>query len=167
MARWTVERRAADPGGPQQVGGVGWTAAWLTGAVVLAGEGGLALVVHFLAGLRNEHYLAAGIGVYVGYLLLVVVAGVVLGLAGAVGSAAVVLPVVQLSRWSARRTGRAETMFWCLAVCGATATLAAVRRGANAAARRQLDRVPPGSPRDLPRPVSCRPVRPGRDRRAP
>ncbi|WP_405899163.1 hypothetical protein OG242_18090 [Streptomyces sp. NBC_00727] len=129
MARWTVERQAATSGGPERVGGAGWTAAWLTGAVALAGEGGLALVVHFLAGLRNEHYFAAGIGAYVGYLLLIVVAVVVLGLGGLIGSAAVVLPVVQLSRWSARRAGRAETMRWGLAVCGAVATAAAVCAG--------------------------------------
>jgi len=132
MARWTVEREAAAQGGPERVGGAGWTAAWLTGAVALAGEGGLALVVYFLAGLRDEHYFAAGIGAYVGYLFLIVVAVVVLGLGGLLGSAAVVLPVVQLSRWSARRAGRAATVLWCLAVCGAVAAAAAVCAGVPA-----------------------------------
>ncbi|WP_143052008.1 hypothetical protein [Streptomyces sp. 2131.1] len=129
MTRWTVERQAEAPGEPERVGGVGWTAAWLTGAVALVGEGGLAFVVYFLAGLRDEHYFAAGIGAYVGYLFLIVVVTVVLGLGGAIGSAALVLPSLQLSRLSARRTGRAETMRWCLAVCGAVAAAAAVCAG--------------------------------------
>ncbi|PWI05642.1 hypothetical protein DIZ27_38035 [Streptomyces sp. NWU339] len=129
MAHWTVERQGATPAGPERVGGAGWTAAWLTGAVTLSAEGALALVVYFLAGLRDEHYFAAGVSAYVGYLLVAVVAVVMLGLAGLIGSAAAVLPVVQLSRWSARRTGRAETMRWCLAACGAFATAAAVCTG--------------------------------------
>ncbi|NEC68018.1 hypothetical protein [Streptomyces sp. SID9727] len=129
MAHWTVARPAATPGGPARVGGAGWTAAWLTGAVALAGEGALTAVVYFLAGLRDEHYFATGIGAYVGYLVVIVVAAVVLGLAGSIGSAVVVLPVVQLSRWSARRAGRAEGTRWCVAVCGAVAATAAVGAG--------------------------------------
>ncbi|MEU2086330.1 hypothetical protein ABZ569_31210 [Streptomyces albus] len=129
MARWTVERQRAAPAGPERVGGAGWTAAWLTGAVTLWAEGALALVVHFLAGLREEHYIAAGVPAYVGYLLGAVVAVVVLGLAGLLGSAAAVLPVVQLSRWSARRTGRTDTVRWCLAVCLAFAAAVAVCAG--------------------------------------
>ncbi|TRV74258.1 hypothetical protein FKN01_25010 [Streptomyces sp. 130] len=120
------------PGEPTRVGSAGWTAAWLTGAVALAGEGALALVVYFLAGLRNEHYFAAGIGAYVGYLIALVAASVMLALAGLIGSAAVVLPVVQLSRLSARRAGRAETKRWCLAVCGVVAATAAVCAGVPA-----------------------------------
>ncbi|WP_369205882.1 hypothetical protein [Streptomyces sp. PU-14G] len=129
MAHWTVERRGAVPAGPERVGGAGWTAAWLTGAAALSAEGALALVVYFLAGLRNEHYFAAGIPAYVGYLLAAVVTVVMLGLAGLTGSAVAVLPVVQLSRWSARRAGRAETKRWCLAACGAFATAVAVCAG--------------------------------------
>ncbi|MEU7315309.1 hypothetical protein [Streptomyces sp. NPDC007083] len=126
MAQSTVERERTTPGGPERVGGAGWTAVWLTGAVALAAEGVLALVVYFLAGLRDEYYLAAGVPAYVGYLFVSVVAMVLLGLAGLICSAAVVLPVVQLSRWSARRKGRPETARWCLAVCGAVATTAAL-----------------------------------------
>ncbi|WP_432084568.1 hypothetical protein [Streptomyces sp. WAC 04229] len=133
MAHGTVERQGAKaPAGPERVGGAGWTAAWLTGAVTLSAEGALALVVYFLAGLRDEHYFAAGFSAYVGYLLVAVVTVVVLGLAGMTGSAAVVLPVVRLARWSARRTGRAETLRWSLAVCGAFATAAAVCSGVPA-----------------------------------
>ncbi|GAA2390593.1 hypothetical protein GCM10010420_13060 [Streptomyces glaucosporus] len=129
MARWTVERQETTPAGQVRVGGAGWTAAWLTGAVALSAEGALALVVHFLAGLRNEHYFAAGLPAYVGYLFVAVVTVVMLGLAGLIGSAVAVLPVVQLSRWSARRAGRPETMRWCLGVCGAFAAAAAVCTG--------------------------------------
>ncbi|MEU5835876.1 hypothetical protein ABZ820_19690 [Streptomyces diacarni] len=129
MAHWTAERQGAAPAEPERVGGAGWTAAWLTGAVTLSAEGALALVVFFLAGLREEHYVAAGIPAYVGYLLAAVVAAAVLGLAGLIGSAAAVLPVVRLSRWSARRIGRAETIGWCLTACGAVATAAAVCTG--------------------------------------
>ncbi|UNS96956.1 hypothetical protein MMF93_10875 [Streptomyces tubbatahanensis] len=129
MAHWTVGRQGAAPAGAERVGGAGWTAAWLTGAVTLSAEGALALIVFFLAGLREEHYVAAGIPAYVGYLLAAVVAAAALGLAGLIGSAAAVLPVVRLSRWSARRIGRAETIGWCLTVCGAIATAAAVCTG--------------------------------------
>ncbi|MHC0433668.1 hypothetical protein ACX6XY_26385 [Streptomyces sp. O3] len=131
MAHWTMERQeaAATPAVPERVGGAGWTAAWLTGAVALAGEGTLALVVAFLAGLREEHYVAAGFGAYVGYLLFAVITAIALGLAGLIVSAAAVLPVVQLSRWSASRAGRAETVRWCLAACGVFATVAAVGTG--------------------------------------
>ncbi|MFI7351659.1 hypothetical protein ACIBSR_36065 [Streptomyces sp. NPDC049936] len=133
MAHVTVERQGATaPAGPERVGGAGWTAAWLTGAVMLSAEGALALVVYFLAGLRGEHYFAAGFSAYVGYLLVAVIAVVALGLAGTVGSAVVVLPVVRLARWSARRTGRAETTRWSLAACGAFATVAAVCSGVPA-----------------------------------
>ncbi|MCF2127322.1 hypothetical protein L1I79_12870 [Strepomyces sp. STD 3.1] len=130
MAHWTVERQGATaPAGPERVGGAGWTAAWLTGAVTLAAEGALALVVYFLAGLRDEHYFAAGLPAYVGYLLVTVVTVVMLGLAALIGSAAAVLPVVRLSRWSARRTGRPETVRRSLAACGVFATVAAVCSG--------------------------------------
>ncbi|MEU3194956.1 hypothetical protein ABZ686_30995, partial [Streptomyces sp. NPDC006992] len=74
----------------------------------------------------DEHYFAAGVPAYVGYLFLSVVAMELLGLAGLICSASVVLPVVQLSRWSARRKGRTETARWCLAVCGAVAAAAAL-----------------------------------------
>ncbi|MBO8203431.1 hypothetical protein JW613_34895 [Streptomyces smyrnaeus] len=129
MAHWTVDKQVATPAGPERVGGAGWTAAWLTGAVTLSAEGALALVVYFLAGLRHEHYFATGFSAYVGYLIAAVLAVVMLGLAGSIGSAAAVLPVVQLSRWSARRTGRAETIRWYLAACGAFATVVAVCTG--------------------------------------
>ncbi|MET9859575.1 hypothetical protein ABZY93_09655 [Streptomyces smyrnaeus] len=129
MAHWAVKKQVAAPTGPERVGGAGWTAVWLTGAVALSAEGALALVVYFLAGLRDEHYFAFGISAYVGYLLAAVVTVVMLGLTGLIGSAAAVLPVVQLSRWSARRTGRAETMRWYLAACGAFAAAAAVCAG--------------------------------------
>ncbi|TDC25403.1 hypothetical protein E1265_07025 [Streptomyces sp. 8K308] len=133
MAHWAVERQEATLPAPERVGGPGWTAAWLTGAVTLAAEGTLALVVSFLVGLRNEHYFAAGAPVFVGYLVAAVLIAVTLGLAGLIGSAAAVLPVVQLSRWSARRTGRAETVCWCLAVCGAFAVAVALCAGVPAA----------------------------------
>lgn len=130
MAHLTVARRGTTaPAGPERVGGAGWTAAWLTGAVLLSAEGALALVVYFLLGLRGEHYFAAGFSAYVGYLLVAVVAVVMLGLAGMIGSAAVVLPVVRLARRSAHRTGRAETMRWSVAACGAFATVGAVCSG--------------------------------------
>ncbi|MFE9334557.1 hypothetical protein [Streptomyces sp. NPDC006925] len=126
MVQSAAEGQRAIPRGPVRVRGAGWAAAWLAGAVALAGEGVLALVVYFLAGLRDEHYFAAGVPAYVGYLFLSVVAMVLLGLAGLICSASVVLPVVQLSRWSARRKGRTETARWCLAVCGAAAAAAAL-----------------------------------------
>ncbi|TDC68281.1 hypothetical protein [Streptomyces hainanensis] len=126
MARWTVGRQEATPPAPGRVGGIGWMAAWLTGAVTLSVEGALALVVFFLVGLRNEHYFAAGAPVFLGYLFGAVIIVIMLGLVGLIGSAAAVLPVVQLSRWSARRSGRAETMRWCLAVCGAVTAAVAV-----------------------------------------
>ncbi|SES37635.1 hypothetical protein SAMN05421870_12117 [Streptomyces qinglanensis] len=126
MAHGTVERQGRTPPAPERVGGAGWTAVWLTGAVALSAEGVFALVVFFLVGLRDEHYIAGGFGAYIGYLLGAVIAMVVLGLAGLAGSAAVVLPVVQLSRWSARRKERTETVRWCLAVCGAVAAAAAL-----------------------------------------
>ncbi|MFG3322317.1 hypothetical protein ACGF3J_30085 [Streptomyces sp. NPDC048171] len=130
MAHLTVGRQGATaPAGPERVGGAGWTAAWLTGAVTLSAEGALALVLYFLAGLRDEHYFAAGFPAYVGYLLVAVVGVAALGLAGMVGSAAVVLPVVRLARRSARRTGRPETVRRSLAACGVFATVAAVCSG--------------------------------------
>ncbi|MFE9383677.1 hypothetical protein ACFYMO_10630 [Streptomyces sp. NPDC007025] len=126
MVQSAVEGEREAPRRSERVGGAGWTAAWLTGAVALAAEGVLALVLYFLAGLRDEYYFAAGVPAYVGYLFFSVVAMVLLGLAGLICSAAVVLPVVQLSRWSARRKGRTETARWCLAVCGAVAAAAAL-----------------------------------------
>lgn len=103
------------------VGSAGWVAAWLTGAVTLAAEGALALIVYFLKGLQDEFYVALGFGAYVGYVIVLVVLTVLLALSGMVGSAAIALPVVQLSRWWARRAGRAETLPWCLAACGTVA----------------------------------------------
>lgn len=113
--------QAATPRRPAGVDGAGWTAAWLAGAVTLAAEGALTLIVYFLAGLQDEFYIAAGFGAYVGYFLAIVLLAVLLTLSGLIGSVAVVLPVVQLSRWSARRTGRAETVPWYLAACGTAA----------------------------------------------
>jgi hypothetical protein len=116
---------AAEPQGTSRsaagVGGAGWTAAWLAGAVTLAAEGALTLSVYFLAGLQDEFYIAAGLGAYVGYFLAIVLLAVLLALSGLIGSVAVVLPVVQLSRWSARRARRAETFPWSLAACGTAA----------------------------------------------
>ncbi|MDA0567943.1 hypothetical protein LG943_27005 [Streptomonospora sp. S1-112] len=133
MAHGTVVRREAVPAGPERVGGAGWTAAWLTGAAALSAEGALALVGYLLAGLRQEYYVAAGIPAYVGYLVAAVITVVALGLAGLVGSAAVVLPLVRLSRRSARRAGRPETVRRCLAVCAAFAAAAAACVGMPAA----------------------------------
>ncbi|MBM7091379.1 hypothetical protein JTP67_23130 [Streptomyces sp. S12] len=126
MTHLTMPRHDTGSGENHRVGGAGWTAAWLTGAVALAAEGGLALVVAMLASLREENYYGTDFIAFIGLAVMAVVTALLLALAGMIVSAAVVLPVVQLSRWSARRAGRAETPLWCLAVCGALAVLTAV-----------------------------------------
>ncbi|MEU3948717.1 hypothetical protein [Streptomyces sp. NPDC029526] len=135
MAQSTLPRDRTAPAGAEGVGGGGWISAWLTGAVALVAEGTLALIVFVIVALQGEDAHFAGAGAPLGWILGAVLGVVAGALAGLTGSAAVVLPVLRLSRRSARRAGRTDTALWCLAVCAVLAVVTGAVAGAVGAVR--------------------------------